>query len=516
LSTVDSSPPGEPALVHSVRRGTRVVLAAQVASQLVSLGVLAAMLRLVAREEYGLLGMVLPAVMLPRMAATLGLGMAVMQRNLAHDELSSLFWLNVVWGLVAAAVTAVCGPWLASAYDQPLLAPLCLSLAGATLLVAAANQHQALLERKLLLGPLSAARLLALVCGGFAGIYSARRGAGLWALVAQQYGELIVLAIWVWLLEPWRPGWPQRGAGVSGLLRFSGYYSLSQLVNYLAQNLDKIILPVLLGPRAAGAVGLYSQAFSLMMKPVYVLTAPLTGLMVAGLSQAQADRQTHTAVAARFFRLVSVGLFPCAAGLLVVGPEVMTVLGGREWKAAGWILTALAPALFVQGLVNIAGHVFASAGRSGRLLAASVLLCLLLAQGGLAGFYLGKTYLAGATGDPAIGGALGLAISYSAVMVGVWFVPYLWFCLRTAGLSPAQVLLPLWPAFRAAALMGLVVWGLGLLLPITTLLPAVRLGVLIAAGVAAYGLLARRELVWCWSELAVRATVAPAPQPPAP
>ena len=488
-----------PELAHTVRRGTRVVLITQVAAQLVSLAILAIMLRLVRREEYGLVGMVLPAVMLPRMAATLGLWAAVMQRDLAHDELSSLFWLNVVWGLVAAAATALCGPWLAAAYDQPLLAPLCLSLAGSTLLVALANQHQALLERKLQLGPLSAARLLALVCGGFAGIYSARRGAGLWALVAQQYGELIVLAIWVWLLEPWRPGWPRKGVG--GLVRFSGYYSLSQLVHYLSQNLDKLLLPALLGTRAAAAVGLYSQAFNLMMKPVYVLTSPVAGVMVAGLSQSQTDPATHAGVATRFFRLVGVALFPCAAGLLVVGPEVMTVLGGRPWQEAGWILAALAPALAVQGLVNLAGLVLTSAGRSGRLLAASVLQCLLLVQGGLAGFFLGRTYLAGPSGDPAIGGAIGLAISYSAVLVGVWFLPHLWFCLRSAAIRPAAVLLPLWPAFRAAALMGLVVWGLDLLPPLRSLAPAIRLAVLVAAGVAVYALLARRELAWLWHEL---------------
>jgi PST family polysaccharide transporter len=490
-----------PDLAHTVRRGTRVVLVTQVAAQLISLAILAIMLRLVQREEYGLVGMVLPAVMLPRMAATLGLWAVVMQRDLSHDELSSLFWLNVVWGLVAAAATALCGPWLAAAYDQPLLAPLCLSLAGSTLLVALANQHQALLERKLQLGPLSAARLLALVCGGFAGIYSARRGAGIWALVAQQYGELIVLAIWVWLLEPWRPGWPRKATRATDLVRFSGYYSLSQLAGYLAQNLDKLLLPAMLGTRAAAAVGLYSQAFNLMMKPVYVLTSPLAGVMVAGLAQSRSDPATHTAVARRFFRLVGVALFPCAAGLLVVGPDVMTVLGGQQWKEAGWILAALAPALFVQGLVNLAGLVLTSAGRSGRLLAAMLLLCLLLAAGGLAGFYLGTMYLAGPSSDPAIGGAIGLAISYSAVLVGVWFLPYFSYSLRSATIRPADVLLPLWPAFRAAALMGLVVWGLGLLPPLGSLAPAIRLGMLVTAGVAVYSLLARRELTWFWHEL---------------
>ncbi len=497
----DSTPTSDSPLAGALRRGTRAVLAAQIASQVISLGVLAAMLRLVSREDYGLVGIVLPAVMLPRMAATLGLSTAVLQRDLSHAQLSSLFWLNIAWGLVAAAVTAVCGPWLASSLNQPLLAPLCLALAGCTILVAIGNQHQALLERKLNFGPLAVARLLALVCGGFAGIYSARRGAGLWALVAQQYGELLVLAIWSWLLEPWRPGWPARDTPVGGLVRFSGYYSLSQLANYVAQNLDKLILPAMLGTRAAAAVGLYSQAFNLMMKPVYVLTAPLTGVMVAGLSHARQDPAMHTAAAARFFRIVGIGLFPCAAGLAVVGSDAMTVLGGGGWTAAGPLLQALAPALFVQGLVNIATHVFASAGRSGTLLATTLLHLLLLAQGSIAGFLIGRTYLATAMGDAALGGCarhghrlLGRPRRHLVSPLPLVHAANCrhWAHRRAA---PALARAPCRPVHGPGG-------GAFRLFPFhQSLAPVFRLGISIAVGVAVYGLLARREIAWCWREL---------------
>ncbi|MEX2176486.1 MAG: oligosaccharide flippase family protein [Pirellulaceae bacterium] len=494
--------PSSPELIHWVRRGTRTVLLAQVASQIVSIGVLAIMLRLVEPAEYGLLGMILPAVMLPRMAALLGLSTAVLQRDLSSDQLAGLFWLNAVWGLVAAAVTAACGLWLSEAWDEPQLAPLCLALAGATLIAALGSQHQALLERKLLLGPLAGIRLLALACGGFAGIYTARRGAGVWALVAQQYAELLVLSVWVWLVEPWRPGWPKRGGEQAiGLVRFSTYYSLSQLAYYTAQNLDKILLPVLLGARAAPAVGLYSQAFSLMMRPALLLTSPLTGVMVAGLSQASHDRAAHAALVARFFHLVGVGLFPCAAGLLVVAPDVMVVLGGSQWQGAGGVLAALAPALFVQGMINVSMHVLAAAGKSGRLLVATVLLCLLLLPGTLAGFFLGRAYLGSSLGDEVRGATIGLAIGYTSVLVMVWFIPYLWFCLGSAGVRPWAVLRPLWPALRASLLMGLVVGGLTLFPAVQSLAPLPRLGLLVAAGAACYLLLAWREIAWWWHEL---------------
>jgi len=343
-------------------------------------------------------------------------------------------------------------------------------------------------------------RLLAQVCGGFAGIYSARSGAGLWALVAQQYGELVILVLWVWLLEPWRPGWPKRGQGERGLLAFSGYYSASQLVYYVTQNLDKLLLPLIFGRAADTAIGLYSQAYNLMTKPVFVLTSPVTGIMIAGLSQAR-DREAHTALVVRFFRLAAIGLFPCAAGLTAVAPDVMLVVGGHQWQAAGWILAALAPAIFAQGLANLGMHVFGAAGRSGRLLLATIALCLLLFAGASAGIYFGRTWLLRLSGDPATAAAIGLAAAYSLVLVAVWFPAYLWFCFRTAEVRARDVLLPLVSSLIAAVLMGLAVWAIGRIPQVQSLAPAVRLSVLVAAGVAVYCILAARELAWGWREL---------------
>jgi PST family polysaccharide transporter len=249
--------------------------------------------------------------------------------------------------------------------------------------------------------------------------------------------------------------------------------------------------------------------------------------MVAGLAQAQGDRATHTALVARFFRLVAVALFPCAAGLASVAPEVMLVLGGHQWQSGGWILAALAPAMAAQGLANLGMHVLGAAGRSGRLLTATVLLCLLLIAGGSAGIYLGKSTLLRLAADPAIASAIGLAVAYMVILVGLWFPAYLWFCLRTADVRVRDVVQPLVPPLIAALLMGLAVWAIGRIPQIQSLAPALRLGVLVAAGIAIYAVLAVREMAWCWRELGLGArgsglstsatnseTSADVPQPP--
>ena len=116
-------------LDRQVRAGTRAVVVAQIASQLIAVAVLAVLYRNVERSAYGLLGMAFPLVMLPRMMATLGLSVTAIQRkSLSNAESSSLFWLNICLGLVAGGVTALLGIIFASLYGAAELKTLCWAL----------------------------------------------------------------------------------------------------------------------------------------------------------------------------------------------------------------------------------------------------------------------------------------------------------------------------------------------------------------------------------------------------
>src|SRR5689334_8808293 len=94
-----------------MRRGTRVVVAAQFASQLISLAMLVGLYRLIDPAEFGLMGMILPLVLFLRLFTSLGLNVASVQKQeISAQEISSLFWLNLAFGLLTAIVTAALAP----------------------------------------------------------------------------------------------------------------------------------------------------------------------------------------------------------------------------------------------------------------------------------------------------------------------------------------------------------------------------------------------------------------------
>lgn len=490
---------GSEPLSPAVRSGTRTLIASQIVSQLFSLAVAAMLFRWVDRQQFGLLGMVTPLLAFVRMLATLGLNVATVQRpRLEPAELSSLFWINLLLGGLATILAAVGSPLLAWLYDAPELTPIGLALSATLLMTALGSQHQALLERDLRIGRLSVIRLIALFCGGLAAVAAACAGCGVWALVLQQYVEIVVLAGIAWWVEPWRPNRPARNAAAGELLRFGGFYSLSSLMFFLATNADKLLLASLLGSTVEGraVLGMYSQAFQLMMRPIYAVTTPIAGIMLPALSRARSSPRVYSELVVAFYRMVGISLIPCGLGLYLVAQDAMRVLGGVAWADAGRMLEALAPAIVVLGLMSIAGSLLASAGRTDCLFYGSVAFTILLCQGYAVGFWLG-----GMRWNPPLGPALGVAWSFSLVLGGVLFVPYLTFCFRVAGVNGRQVAAGLVRPFRAGICMVAVVLLVRSLLILTPLVLEARLLILVACGVAAYGVMARAELAWLRSQL---------------
>ena len=81
--------------------------------------------RLLLPEQFGLLGMIAIFLGVAQVFASCGFGQALIQRQDATqlDE-SSIFYVNVLLGLIAALGLFLAAPWVAAFYKQPPLMPL--------------------------------------------------------------------------------------------------------------------------------------------------------------------------------------------------------------------------------------------------------------------------------------------------------------------------------------------------------------------------------------------------------
>lgn len=477
-------------LSELIRRGSRAVVAAQVAAQLVSLGVLAALYRLLGLEPFGLIGMILPVLALIRILANSSLDVATIQQSVLDDrQVSALFWINQALGISATAAMAAAAPLLVWFYSEPAVLWLTVALAGTLWLNVASLQHLALLQRELRLGAVATIRLAALAVAGIAAVAAATAGWGAWALVLQQYIELIVLAALAWLIEPWRPRWVLRGVELGRLLRFGGHCTFGALMFGWIGNIDKILVAYALPPQL---VALYREPFNLMMKPVTVVITPLTGIMLPALSRAADDPDQYRRLMLRFTRFIGLVMFPAGVGLAIVGPETYRVLGGPRWAPAGPVLSVLALSILAQGFFIALGSVFTSSGHAERVSRASFVAAVVFTVM----FVLGLT-----VSQRAGAAVLGMAWTYTLTLLLIVFPAYLGYALKTVHVGYRDWLAELKVSASAAAGMAATVAGCRWLLAGVFEWPALPLLVVeVAVGVVVYTLLAWPDIRWFFGE----------------
>ena len=235
-------------------------------------------------------------------------------------------------------------------------------------------------------------------------------------------------------------------------------------------------------------MGIYNQAFRLVLKPVQTLIAPLTAVMFPTLSRAAADPAQRTRLILGFFRFIWLAMLPMGVGLAIVAPEAMGALAGPEWTEAGPILRILAVVIPVQGCYNALTYMFAAAGRTGRLSAASVaggiVLCAVYSLGLCLG-WLAEMPL------------WGIALGYTVGLVLVVFPPYLGFALATLKVPLGEWLAQVRPTAEATVFMAVLVTAAHWLLGTYWAWPDLPLlAVEILLGVASYAFAARRAILW--------------------
>src|SRR5262249_21171607 len=160
-------------------RGGAARLGAQVANfaiRTVSLMVLA---RLLDPRDFGLVGMVTAFTGVLALFRDFGLSSAAIQRDaVTEEQLSTLFWVNILVGFLLGVLALGMAPVIAMFYHEPRLIGVTVSLAGAFLLNAAGVQHGVILQRQMKFTTLSIINTFALVVSTASAIVAALLGCG--------------------------------------------------------------------------------------------------------------------------------------------------------------------------------------------------------------------------------------------------------------------------------------------------------------------------------------------------
>ncbi|KPJ66660.1 MAG: hypothetical protein AMJ43_07455 [Coxiella sp. DG_40] len=398
-------------------RGGAVTIVAQAASFFLHMGSTVVLARLLTPQDFGLIAMVAAVTNFAMMFKDIGLSMATVQKpDINHTQVSTLFWINVATGMVIAACLVALAPAVASFYGNARLTPVTMALAGTFVFGGLTVQHQALLSRHMRFFSLSLISIIAMAIGVAAAIVAGILGAGYWSLVIMYLVIAAGTALGTWIAVPWRPCLPRNRTGVREMLGFGGNVTAFNFVNYFARNMDNILIGKFCG---AGALGLYSKAYGLLMLPISQIRRPLTSVAVPALSRIQDDPKRYTSYYSKLVLVLSFVSMPLTVFLAVCSRSIIHLLLGDQWLEASGIFQILAITAFIQPTWSTVGLVLLSLGQSRRYLRFGLINSL----GVVTSFAVGIRW-----------GAMGVAAAYAVANYLILF-PSLWYCYRGTPIS---------------------------------------------------------------------------------
>ncbi len=394
-------------LKERVVRGGLAKVCAQGANFALRIGSLMVLARLLDPKDFGLVGMVTAFTGILNLFRDFGLSAASVQRASVTDEqISTLFWINILVGVVLALLLAAMAPVVVTFYHEPHLLGVTLVLATAFLFNAAGVQHSALLQRQMRFTALATIETISWVVSTSVGISMAVAGFGYWSLVAAAVSLPLVTTLGLWFTTGWIPGKPRTNVGLHSMMRFGGAVTLNSVVVYIAYNLEKVLLGRFWG---ADAVGLYGRAYQLINMPTDNLNSAVGEVAFSALSRVQNDPGRLKNYFLKGYSLVLALTVPITIAVALFAPDLIFVLLGPKWKDVAEIFRLLSPTILIFALINPLGWLLFSLGMVGR----SLKVALVLAPVMIGGYVMGLPY-----------GPKGVAFAYSAAMT-LWVVPHI-------------------------------------------------------------------------------------------
>lgn len=382
--------------------GIRILL------QFIQLAVLARLLRV---EDFGLMAMVNVVLAFALAFADSGVSNAIIHyRDATRNELSSLYWLNVMSGLAVFVLLWLLAPLIARVYHQPPLVSLLRASSVVFVIGPLGQQFQVIFERDLRFRRLATIETAAVVLSTAIGIVLAFHGYGVWSLVwatiINSGVKAMSLAAMGW--SGWRPSFYFVPAECRRFLHFGIYQMGERTLNLLGQQLDKIVIGVTMGPVP---LGYYDMASRLISRPYQIVNPVFTRVAFPVFSAVQKDRDRLRKGYLELMEVLNALTIPVYLGMMALAtPFVLVQLGEK-----------FAPSIGLLHILCIAGLAFAVSSPAGSLILAcgraDVGFYLNILRTGLilAGIWIGSRW-----------GLDGIAWAMVVVVAGIMFPVHTW------------------------------------------------------------------------------------------
>lgn len=318
--------------------------------------------RLLFPEQFGLIGMLMIFMAVSQAFLDSGFGAALIQkRNASQTDICSIFYFNILVGLLAAGLLCLFAPWIAAFYNQPILTSLTRALSLTIVINSFGLIQGVLLVRAINFKTQTKVSLIAGTLSGLIGIILAVMGFGVWSLVIQQIASSFFRTSFLWFYSSWRPELIFSFNSLREMFGFGSRLLFSSLLNQIFDNIYFVVIGRLF---SAADLGFFTRAKTLNDLPSQTLGEMVGRVTFPVFSTIQDDPVRLKRGLKKALTTLALVNFPMMIGLALIARPLVLALLTEKWSGSVPFLQLLCIAglLFPLHLINL--NALQSLGRS--------------------------------------------------------------------------------------------------------------------------------------------------------
>lgn len=289
--------------------------------------------RLLSPADFGLIALVTVFIAIANVFVQSGLNTALIQKKQIDNlDFSTVFYSCLGLASLIYLLLFFLAPFIGDFYgNQTKLVPVIRVLGLMLVLGALSSVQEAYVARNMMFKKLFYRSVGAIVPAGALGILFAYLGFGIWALVAQQLTNSLLMCLIMWFTVKWRPELSFSFARWKGLFSFGWKLLCSALLDTCYQNMRNLIIGKMFSPTA---LGYFNRGDQFPYLIVNNLNTSIQAVMLPSLSSVQDDRPRLKSMARRAIVTSSFLVLPLMAGLAAVAKPLTLLVLGEKWLPA--------------------------------------------------------------------------------------------------------------------------------------------------------------------------------------
>lgn len=352
-------------MANRIVRGLGWTTASSIVRNVVHLLQLAILTRFLDKADFGIVAIAHLFVGFTSMFLDMGISVGIIHKQIiTNKEYSSLFWLNIIFGLILTAGLFLLAPVLTSGYNSQDLTSVVQLLCFTILISALGTQQRTYCQKKTYFGRLAIIEIIGALVTLTVAVITAMMGYGVYSLAYSTLAGSLVINLThlvIGLIKDSRLQFHFSLSETVPFLKIGIYQVGSSILDFFTRELDILIVSATLGLEFLGVYNIAKR----IPTAIYSFIQPIISRVFAPLfAEKQGDTLVLKSNYIRLSKALSWISFPMYLLLAAIAPTVISVVFGVSYLEGVPVMMVFCLRYAFNGVNGVCGALQTAKGRT--------------------------------------------------------------------------------------------------------------------------------------------------------